>query len=69
MNDLQKQMQDLECQFSFQQETIESLNTQVTKQWATIDKLTRQFEKLTEQMLSMESGEGKPEVEPPPPHY
>ncbi|MFC3050511.1 SlyX family protein [Kordiimonas pumila] len=67
-------LEDLECKFSFQQETLDVLNDAVTSQWQHIEQLEKQIRKLTDQMVSFEndladsSGTGS-HHEPPPPHY
>ncbi|UTW59330.1 SlyX family protein [Kordiimonas sp. SCSIO 12603] len=69
MADLEEKLTDLECKFAFQQETIDTLNTELTKQWKEIDSLKNAIHRLHEQLLDLESSSGKPEIEPPPPHY
>lgn len=66
---LQERLNDLECKFVFQQETIEALNTEVTKQWNVIDQLRKQLERMTDQIVTLEDQMGDPRNEPPPPHY
>ncbi|WP_262692524.1 SlyX family protein [Kordiimonas aestuarii] len=60
---------DLEVKFAFQQETIDSLNDIVTKQWALIDRLTRRLDKLQNDMADLEAGRTDAKADPPPPHY
>ena len=66
---LSKRLDDLEIKFSYQQETIDSLNEAVTKQWSEIEALRRQLHRLEgrlQEMSDMQSDSGN---EPPPPHY
>lgn len=67
---LQKRLDELEVKFAFQQETIESLNGTVTKQWAEIDRLKKLFGQMQDQIMDMEDGQGP--ADPgniKPPHY
>lgn len=66
---LRERLTDMECKFAFQQETIEALNAEVTKQWSIIDKLMKKLERTTEQVASLEDTMGDVRNEPPPPHY
>lgn len=66
----ERRLEDLEVKFSFQQDTIESLNDIVTKQWQQIDQLKRQIERIEGRMQEMaEASPDAPLQEPPPPHY
>ncbi len=69
MDSLADKITDMECKFAFQQETIDTLNAEVTKQWVEIDKLNKALHRMHEQLSSVEASAGKPDVEPPPPHY
>lgn len=62
-------LNDLEIKFSYQQETIDSLNDAVTKQWRVIDDLRRQIQRLEGRLVEMASFQGDPDGDPPPPHY
>ncbi len=62
-------LNDLEVKFSYQQETIDSLNDIVTKQWDTIENLRRQIERLEGRFQEMADYQGEAGNEPPPPHY
>jgi len=66
---LQQQITDLECKFAFQQETIDTLNSEVTKQWSIIDALTKKIERMTNQLLTLDDTANDTRNEPPPPHY
>ncbi len=60
----------LEIRIAFQDETIETLNTTVTAQWAVIEALKRDVARLADRLQEAESrGMGRTEPEPPPPHY
>lgn len=58
----------LEVRIAFQDQTIEELNDVVTKQWKTIDALTRKVALLEEHARSATAA-NDPRLEPPPPHY
>lgn len=66
---LAARLTDMECKFAFQQETIEALNAEVTKQWAVIDQLLKKFARMSDQVVSLEDSVGDARNEPPPPHY
>ncbi|MBV1900466.1 MAG: SlyX family protein [Kordiimonadaceae bacterium] len=67
---LQQRLDELECKFAFQQETLEALNAEVSKQWTNIDTLTKQLQRLTDHMMSAETEPmEKAHDDPPPPHY
>jgi SlyX protein len=59
---------ELEVQIAHQNETIDSLNEAVVKQWKVIDQLTRQVRLLSEQLMSLED-EASPHNVTKPPHY
>jgi SlyX protein len=58
----------LEVRVAFQDDTIETLNTTITEQWAKIDALTRQLLALNERMAETETQLPRTPNEPPP-HY
>ncbi|MFC4346325.1 SlyX family protein [Kordiimonas lipolytica] len=63
-------LDDLEVKFAFQQETIETLNSTVTDQWAEIDRLKRMLSQLQGQIADLEDTQGP--ADPgniKPPHY
>lgn len=65
-----KRIAELEVKFSFQQETIDSLNEIVTQQWQQIDLLKRHIERLEGRMQEVaDASSDAPLPEPPPPHY
>lgn len=66
---IETRLDELEIKFAYSQETIESLNEEVTKQWTVIDKLMRQLNMMNDQMATLAQEMGKPQDEPPPPHY
>ncbi len=66
---LENRLADLEVRFAFQQETIDSLNETVTRQWAMIDRLARRLEALEGEVADLDPGQRDPKAEPPPPHY
>ena len=68
-DDLATRLADLEVKFAFQQETIDSLNETVTKQWAIIDRLSRALDRVQSDVADMEAGQRDPKGDPPPPHY
>ena len=69
-SNLQTRLDDLECKFAFQQETLEALSTEVSKQWKNIDQLTKQLNRVAEHMMSSDADTAeKNQDDPPPPHY
>ncbi|MCW0234070.1 MAG: SlyX family protein [Ferrovibrio sp.] len=59
----------LEVRIAYQDETIEALNQTITKQWAQIDKLTRQVESLTGRLSEIEAKSAPGPMSERPPHY
>lgn len=66
---LDERLTELEIKFAYSLETIETLNNEVTKQWAMIDKLTRQLDLMRDQVVNLAAEMGNPQDEAPPPHY
>lgn len=66
---LTNRLDDLEIKFSYQQETIDSLNETVTKQWSEIEALRRQLHRLEGRLQDMADLQSDAGNEPPPPHY
>jgi SlyX protein len=63
-------LDDLEIRIAHQDETIEQLNAAVTAQWAVIDRLTRELERLADRAEAAERANPlRPGDEPPPPHW
>jgi SlyX protein len=58
----------LETRLTFQEATIETLNSTITAQWHKIDALTRQVAHLSERLLEAETSARETRNEPPP-HY
>jgi SlyX protein len=58
----------LETRLTFQDETIETLNTTITQQWVKIDALTRQLANMSERLQAAEAQAPGASNEPPP-HY
>jgi len=58
----------LEMRLTFQDETIETLNQTITRQWKQIDALTRQLAELKERLQDAESNASGVANERPP-HY
>ncbi len=63
-----ERLNDLEIKFAYPQETLDSLNDTVTKQWDVIEKLRRHITRLEGQLVEMGDWQGGGN-EPPPPHY
>lgn len=59
----------LEIRIAYQDETIESLNQTITKQWAQIDKLTLQLEAFTGRLSEIEAIASPGPTTERPPHY
>ena len=58
----------LETRLTYQDETIETLNQAITKQWLEIDRLTRRLAEMKERLQEAERQSPGPSNEPPP-HY
>jgi len=58
----------LETRLTYQEETIETLNQAITKQWLEIDRLTRRLAEMKERLQEAESQPPGP-VSERPPHY
>jgi SlyX protein len=68
--DANARLDALEVRITYQDKVIEDLNNVVTAQWRQIDALTKQLERMTDRLRSVEESvppSGEPE--PPPPHY
>jgi SlyX protein len=57
----------LEMRVAHQDRAIEDLNNTITAQWKEIESLTRQIERVGDQVQEIAAGPAEPE--PPPPHY
>ena len=69
IEDLKKQLTDLQSNYTHQQEIIDSLNDTVIKQWDAIDKLARIVGQCADQIVAVSSALDGESSEPPPPHY
>jgi SlyX protein len=67
-NKLSDRIDVLEMRLTFQDTTIETLNTTVTAQWKEIDALKRQLARLNERLAEAEANTPVPANERPP-HY
>lgn len=65
---MEKRIEDLEVRFSFQEESIEALNSQQHAQQKEIDALQREVAQL-KQLLQQSSSSGNEIIDEPPPHY
>lgn len=69
-SDLAQDIAELQAQFAFQDNTVQTLNDIVARQQLQIDKLQRDIESLLLQMQQLgDALQGAPVDEPPPPHY
>ncbi len=68
-NNISARVDALEERITYQDETIETLNQAITKQWAQIDKLTRMVEVLTERLREAEAKAAQGPTGERPPHY
>ncbi len=70
MND-QERIIELESRVAFQEETLDELNTIVSRQELELERLTRMVKLINQQLksLPMEFAASNPGDEPPPPHY
>jgi len=70
MDDTLARIEALETKIAYQERTIEELNNALTGQWKQIDMLTKQVERLSDRIKSVEdSAPSSATDEPPPPHY
>ena len=71
LNDLQKQLQDLESRSAFQEDTMGQLNSVVIEQQQMIDRLTLQIEALRGAVQTITPGDNHSNnvVDDKPPHY
>jgi SlyX protein len=68
MKTLSERIEVLETRLTFQEVTIETLNSTITSQWVKIDALTRQVAHLNERLQEAETQSRQP-VNERPPHY
>lgn len=68
---LEQRVTDLECQLSFQDDTIETLNQSIIQQQNRIDELVHQLSKLNAELKAFQqaSDGDSPPVDERPPHY
>ena len=65
---LLSRLEALEIRAAYQDQTIEELNAALALQWAEIDRLKRELQRLEAEIEEASMpGDGLPE--PPPPHY
>ncbi len=71
MDDGARRLDALEMRLAHQDRTVDDLNTALTAQWETIDRLQRRVAMLEERLREAEAraATGAPAEEPPPPHY
>ncbi|TNE64251.1 MAG: SlyX family protein [Alphaproteobacteria bacterium] len=68
-NTLASRLDEVEIRIAFQQETIDSLNAVVTKQWAELEHLKRILGVLKERVSELEEGGPDDVPNQRPPHY
>lgn len=66
--ELEARIVDLEIQVTHQATTIDDLSQMVSKQWDSIDRLTRQIRNLQEAIVELEENAPAPANQKPP-HY
>jgi SlyX protein len=66
---LSERIDEIEARLSYQDLTIETLNTTITAQWQQIDALTRQLKLLGERLQEAEANAPSVRGNEPPPHY
>jgi len=67
--DMEARMAELESRYAFLQDTTDSLNEMVTRQWAEMDRLGKMIKRLDAQLYEMEQQASGPQADRPPPHY
>jgi len=69
-NEVAARIEALEVRATYQERTIEELNTVVTAQWKQLDELTKQVARMADRLRQVEeNAPASGEPEPPPPHY
>jgi len=67
---IEQRVTDLECQLSFQDDTIETLNQTVIAQRKQIDELSHQISKLSTQLTTLQNEQNDDNTaDERPPHY
>ncbi len=66
--ELATRLHDLESRLTWQDDTIDRLNTVISQQWEVVDRLAQRLDALEERVRELEVEEGGPPVTPPP-HY
>ena len=66
--ELEERVVDLEIQITHQSGTIEELSEMVSRQWETIDRLSRKVKLLQHALGELEESAGPPANQKPP-HY
>ncbi len=66
---LEKQIADMQSNYTHQQEIIDSLNDTVVKQWEAIDSLAKIVNQCVDQISSVNNSLEGESADPPPPHY
>lgn len=69
MSDLQQQLEDLQFQVAYQENTITELNDIVTRQDGELRLLQRQLELISAKLKTVDSGGDKTIDNEVPPHY
>lgn len=70
ITELENRINDLECQLSFQEQTIESLNDALSQQQLLISKMQDQMKYVAGKVKNLDSSNlAVPSEETPPPHY
>ena len=67
--ELTARVSELEAHAAHQEGIIQDLSDGITKQWESLDVLTRTVEMLKDQLLSLEDGVQAILPDKPPPHY
>lgn len=69
MNDAAERLTALEMHAAQQEKTIDELSAQIAGQWATIEKMQRKLDTLTERFLALEE-QSAPDIPiTKPPHW
>ena len=66
---LEKRISELEARSAHQERTVQDLSDGISKQWESIDNLTKLFNYFKEKIINLEELNQINYTDKPPPHY